>query len=153
MSHRQIHGRTHIHASCGHCTASVSCHYNLQSDTWRSANNYKAIKQANPDGVETIIRKGRRWNCWQILQIVAYAKEACVSKCSTHLNAFITSAMKFLYLSAVLNITAGLTVFQLRNLRLHALSHLHSRCLDWSVPRKSVIPLHKTGDIKMHTGS
>lgn len=34
--------------------ASVSCRYNLQSDTWRSANNYKAIKQANPGAVGTI---------------------------------------------------------------------------------------------------
>lgn len=45
--------------------ASVSCRYNLQSDTWRWANNYKAIKQANPGGVETMIK--RRWGeRWQI---------------------------------------------------------------------------------------
>lgn len=51
-------------------STSVSCRSNLQSDTWRWANNYKAIKQANPGGVETMIKKATRWNWWQILHCI-----------------------------------------------------------------------------------
>lgn len=57
------HTHTDTHTESSYTSASVSCRYNLQSDTWRSANNYKAIKQANPGGVETTIKKATRRRC------------------------------------------------------------------------------------------
>lgn len=60
QTHGHMRAHTHTHTESSYTSASVSCRYNLQSDTWRSANNYNAIKQANPGGAETMIKKATR---------------------------------------------------------------------------------------------
>lgn len=123
------HTQTHILYI--HSAACVSCGYNLQSDTWRLANNYKPIKQANPSGVEAM-RESWQISCWKqetesemqscyINYQNKKKKKRCTS-CMLLLDrvnvahflkpfCYKISRINMLYLSAELNITIHHTVF------------------------------------------